>query len=648
MDSEQQNIVDYVGDYHKYWWQQVYQRVLGGVVFIEDCLAECLHWDGGLFNLVDAGAISVKCLSSFESGDENQKKAVFITRGTSANLNSIQEILLNSHFVSCILITNADSNILSSESDVTYDELKETVGKWMSKKECMVEIVHTPLFGVSITNNIFITPVFSKLYPKFGHGLFPTQTSMLDLHSLLLDDKNEVRRLASSIDSFLEYLGVKEDIFYLGPFSSVLAGVLEHLPSGTRRKNASGQASIVFIDRTLDICGVTTHSSNSVLDKLMTLLPRFPGHSTDLAVDISPLCEADMVTITDDVHLSPGCIVHVDNESNRQNFEYFVNKTQTEVMFGLYSKLMRINNMSPGKFPPRVTAQNLEKLISTYKGNYKIIEANSGLLQQSLGIVQALKSPDVQQIDLLMCLEKQVLQSITTSRDSTSVLSQISHIIKSWKQRGLSLERLLSLLVYIYSLAGGYITFSEAQEKTLHESLSTAIYENKNNITSCFESLDDAIHCKEDADFLTDFIINRLKDLSKLRDNLTRYKSVINVIDKVSPSEYKGVLQQLIGDIVDIRRPDMPDLKCRTAGLKDFLLSGFNILMSTTSKNAQNISKHPFDNPLVIIYVIGGITAEECFKIHRDIMISGTDINVIIGSTSLVNPVEAMKQALFI
>lgn len=73
----------------------------------------------------------------------------------------------------------------------------------------------------------------------------------------------------------------------------------------------------------------------------------------------------------------------------------------------------------------------------------------------------------------------------------------------------------------------------------------------------------------------------------------------------------------------------------------------FSILISTASKTTQNVSKHPFDNPLVIIFVIGGMTAEECFKLHRDIMISGTDVNVIIGSTSLVNPVEAMKQAFF-
>lgn len=70
------------------------------------------------------------------------------------------------------------------------------------------------------------------------------------------------------------------------------------------------------------------------------------------------------------------------------------------------------------------------------------------------------------------------------------------------------------------------------------------------------------------------------------------------------------------------------------------------MLMSTTTKSAQNISKHPLDNPTVIIFIVGGMTIEECFKMNRTIMMSGSDVNVVIGSTAIVNPIEAMKQAL--
>lgn len=57
-------------------------------------------------------------------------------------------------------------------------------------------------------------------------------------------------------------------------------------------QNATRSASVVLIDRTIDLCGVTSHNSEGLLDKMMSILPRFPGHSVDIAVDMSPLCEA--------------------------------------------------------------------------------------------------------------------------------------------------------------------------------------------------------------------------------------------------------------------------------------------------------------------------------------------------------------------
>lgn len=59
-------------------------------------------------------------------------------------------------------------------------------------------------------------------------------------------------------------------------------------------QNCSNPVSLILVDRTLDLAGVTSHSSESVLDKIMATLPRFPGHSNDVAVDMSPICEANV------------------------------------------------------------------------------------------------------------------------------------------------------------------------------------------------------------------------------------------------------------------------------------------------------------------------------------------------------------------
>lgn len=55
-----------VKEFGKAWWSEVYNRIIGAVVFLDDASAECLHWDGGLFNLLSGGAVAVKSLSPFE------------------------------------------------------------------------------------------------------------------------------------------------------------------------------------------------------------------------------------------------------------------------------------------------------------------------------------------------------------------------------------------------------------------------------------------------------------------------------------------------------------------------------------------------------------------------------------------------------
>lgn len=55
-----------VKEFGRAWWSEVYNRIIGAAVFLDDASAECLHWEGGLFNLLLGGAVTVKSLSPFE------------------------------------------------------------------------------------------------------------------------------------------------------------------------------------------------------------------------------------------------------------------------------------------------------------------------------------------------------------------------------------------------------------------------------------------------------------------------------------------------------------------------------------------------------------------------------------------------------
>lgn len=61
----------------------------------------------------------------------------------------------------------------------------------------------------------------------------------------------------------------------------------------------------------------------------------------------------------------------------------------------------------------------------------------------------------------------------------------MSSIVKTRATRGLDMENLLALVIYLYAIAGPDIKFSNQQEKTLKEALATAICE---DIKKCNES----------------------------------------------------------------------------------------------------------------------------------------------------------------
>lgn len=654
-----------VKDFSKAWWSEVYNRIIGAVVFLDNASAECLHWEGGLFNLLSLGAVAVKTLSPFEFCRKQDKKAVFLTQATWTQIQTICDIIRHSDLTHVILISCVSLDVvyleLSKDKDVSDKiasgkgviegtKLLEAILKeCFNGKQCSTEVVHIPIFTISLTNVVFVTPPYQNLYPKFNGKINP-ESNQIDLYSLQTDQKNEARRLASALNNMLDSLNLKEDIYYMGAYSTILAGILENSPVClSRRKNCLHPTSLIILDRTLDVCGVTSHATESVLDKIMAVLPRFPKHSNEVAIDMSPLCEANNKICSlfnpEDSQLSPGCLYHATDDSCTQTYDYMINKSQKEVMFDLYNKLSKIDvQKSPSpKSLLKVTPQSVEKIITASKGNYAVIGNHLGILQQACAVVQTLKSPKRSQLELLTSLEKQFQQNLAASRDSTTVLQQMSHLIKSRKERHLPLDSLLALLVYLYSLKGNEIRFSKQHEDLLKEVLSVAIFEDNKTLRN--GELGEMV-TPEECDEISKNIILTLNDIANMRTSMVNYNVVLKPCETGVGHEYKGLLQQLVDDLVDTERPEMFDLRHKNESLvlktKDLIRTGLSILTQKKPRTA----KHPLDNPTIIIFVVGGITAEECKRLHRSVITSGIDNTVLIGSTKLVTPVEAMKDVL--
>lgn len=123
----------------------------------------------------------------------------------------------------------------------------------------------------------------------------------------------------------------------------------------------------------------------------------------------------------------PGCLATKDND----NFNILIKKKQKDVLLILNKWIVEILSndiQSPqAKLSTRVTAHSLEKLVFKFRDNCNIknLEKHSKKLQIIMAVIQSLKSDKSGKLDLLVSLEKLILQNLAVSRDSTTILSQV-------------------------------------------------------------------------------------------------------------------------------------------------------------------------------------------------------------------------------
>lgn len=258
-------------------WDKVLSKVKNSVVFIDDRCAESLHWFGGATVFLDAGARNLKQFSSFEAGGENEPKAVFVVstllKGRTADI--IKDIISLSHFQYCIVFTAVAHSIHLLANNVTtefegspvFEQFEEKLCEWMGDMNFTAEVMYIPLSFAPVSPQLLLAPAFGDLFPlhsgdlesinrkrpdkkKFAH------LSEVDAHSLNPDLQIEIKSLVSALNSMFEFTNTREECFAVGPLSRIIAAELANYPQAkNRRKIAPNKASIVFIDRNLDLAG---------------------------------------------------------------------------------------------------------------------------------------------------------------------------------------------------------------------------------------------------------------------------------------------------------------------------------------------------------------------------------------------------------
>lgn len=657
------------------WWTEACKKVKNALVFVDGPTAESLHWSGGLGRLADAGAKNVKEFSSFEKGSERDVKAAFLlsspVRGTTATI--LKDVIQASSFQYCIIITSAHPSVHTYaryggrdvDDAVLTTELEQSVLTWMGNMNYTVEVFYLPLVIVPYSEDLFFMPVFASLYPLLspdvpriskhhqavtrGDKIKPlTGLGEVEFHHLPHEMRVSVRQLVASIHSLLQGMNAREEIFTIGQTAHIIGTELDVFsPARQRRKVATNKVSLVVVDRTLDLVSAADHSGDTLMARLLALLPRLPGHCLDSAINMAPLC---------DVHpscewtLVPGCLAPQGKEQRAAEVLRSLVTAPAKETLSLINKHV-VEAASRKDLPPnspkkegKMMVDNLKRNIQQFASDIDAFTDNAALLQQGLGAVEALMDPRHTHQDQLLSLEKRLLQALGDPEETSpftqvaSPFSQVFQLLRTRKSHGVTLDDLLGLMVYVASL-GGYGVFSQREEYALINLLSHAIVEDKEELSDLLlELVGDEVD-EVSALKTAQSIASQLHALTTVREHLKNYRSVHFPGDGVEPASYHSLLPRLVQDCLAAPQGEITDLEYKSAGFKDLIKTGFSLFV--------NVSKpSPRDAPVMLVWVVGGVSPGEVKEVRRTVKALNSPCRVILASSHLSYPRDTVQKAL--
>ncbi|XP_076627268.1 sec1 family domain-containing protein 2 [Colletes latitarsis] len=645
-------------------WESIFAEVRGTVVYIDHCAAECLHWytaGKGYLALKDAGAIAVHELGMYHFRYvevRETKKAVIVSTADDPVFyqRTIKMILAKNAFESCTIYCSTPCcttdclEILPTEEKLNYNKLRRDIKAWMSSKNLLqepsVNIIHVPFFIALLNKDLIVTPPFGDLMP-------PLDTTVPH------DTSAKLNLLANSFYKLFASINARLDIYAIGKLSDRLAENLENCIANADHRNHSLGAqeigvSLILMDRTLDLCTPTSNNTESFLTKILRTFPRLPQHNNDVAISMAPILgTVEGVLRACEIR---GCLASIE----KTTIDLFISEKEKKLLAMAHQSL---NDMVSTKdnpklrTPTRISGHCLEKALSKIRitDNIDSFMAYRKELQSILAITGATTSQKTGQLELLTSLEKLVLQNLSVSRESSSILAQLSNVIRTRIDRGLDTENLLALLIHVYALAGTQIRFSAQQERQLEESIADAVFEDlqifkenpSTNTTSTYQrtllllGVNDVAAARETSYRIAARIISILQSIAVQRSNLQDYKFCIIKPSSQETIRRVSILEQITRDILcmGVAR-ELRDFRQRSSS---FISAGFNLLLRGKAK------RHPRDNPYILIYIIGGITAEES-KIIQEMRSEHNDDKtpyIMLAGSRLLNPLDVVDKILF-
>uniref|UniRef100_A0A3B3ZNK8 Sec1 family domain containing 2 n=1 Tax=Periophthalmus magnuspinnatus TaxID=409849 RepID=A0A3B3ZNK8_9GOBI len=99
-------------------------------------------------------------------------------------------------------------------------------------------------------------------------------------------------------------------------------------------------------------------------------------------------------------------------------------------------------------------------------------------------------------------------------------------------------------------------------------------------------------------------------------------------------ANYRPFLKQILEEVFHSDRPECPDIEHMSGGLTDLLKTGFSMFMKVNRP-------HPGDNPVMFLFLVGGVTPSE-LRLIKEVVSAYKPATqqVLVLATRLLRPTD--------
>lgn len=232
-------------------------------------------------------------------------------------------------------------------------------------EEPEISVLHLPLASyVDVSDRFFVVPN-CHLFPLLDPARYLADADP-KLGNLSVPLQRRFMLAAASISDFLDALDVQDHIYSVGQSADVVARLLTDKFGTTSRRRSGKSASLVIVDRTLDMVPPVSFSDN-----LFDLIARaFPDSSfLDAAVS------SDLASFPASLPLA-----HASDSQKLSMLSTLLSFPSRESLVRLRKRLADAVNKdapesfkTPGKLPVKVTQAQISRLLAAFKGDDSLL-----------------------------------------------------------------------------------------------------------------------------------------------------------------------------------------------------------------------------------------------------------------------------------